>query len=41
MQASEGTGPAHDVDWEAVERSPEFQELIHRKRAFVVGLRWA
>jgi uncharacterized membrane protein (DUF485 family) len=24
------------MDWEAVERSPEFQELVHRKRAFVV-----
>jgi uncharacterized membrane protein (DUF485 family) len=35
MQASEGTGPAGSVDWEAVERSPEFQELVHRKRAFV------
>ena len=25
-----------DVDWQAVERSPEFRELIKRKRAFVV-----
>ena len=24
------------VDWEAVERSPEFQELVHRRRAFVI-----
>src|SRR4051812_15633084 len=24
------------VDWDAIERSPEFQELVHRKRAFVV-----
>jgi uncharacterized membrane protein (DUF485 family) len=25
-----------DIDWEAVERSPEFQELTRRKRSFVV-----
>jgi uncharacterized membrane protein (DUF485 family) len=25
-----------NVDWEAAERSPEFQELIKRRRAFVV-----
>ena len=24
------------VDWEAIERSPEFQELVHRRRSFVV-----
>ncbi|MGH2970101.1 MAG: DUF485 domain-containing protein [Solirubrobacteraceae bacterium] len=24
------------VDWEGIERSPEFQELVHRRRAFVV-----
>ena len=24
------------VDWEAIERSPEFQELIKRRRAFVL-----
>ena len=24
------------VDWEDVERSPEFQELVHRRRSFVV-----
>ena len=24
------------VDWEAVERSPEFQELVSRRRRFVV-----
>jgi uncharacterized membrane protein (DUF485 family) len=24
------------VDWEAVERWPEFQELVHRRRAFVI-----
>ena len=21
------------IDWEAIERSPEFQELVHRRRA--------
>jgi uncharacterized membrane protein (DUF485 family) len=25
-----------DLDWEAVERSPEFRELIKRKKAFVI-----
>jgi uncharacterized membrane protein (DUF485 family) len=25
-----------NIDWEAAERSPEFQELIKRRRAFVV-----
>ena len=24
------------IDWEAIERSPEFQELVHRRRSFVV-----
>jgi uncharacterized membrane protein (DUF485 family) len=24
------------VDWEAIERSPEFQELVHRRRGFVI-----
>ena len=24
------------VDWEAIERSPEFQELVRRRRRFVV-----
>jgi uncharacterized membrane protein (DUF485 family) len=27
---------ARNVDWEAIEASPEFQELIRRKRRFVV-----
>jgi uncharacterized membrane protein (DUF485 family) len=40
--ATTGAGPpAHsdhhaDIDWVAAERSPEFRELIKRKRAFVV-----
>jgi uncharacterized membrane protein (DUF485 family) len=25
-----------DVDWEAAERSPEFQELVRRQRRFVI-----
>ena len=25
-----------DVDWHSVEASPEFQELVHRRRAFVI-----
>ena len=25
-----------NIDWEAIERSPEFQELVHRRRAFVI-----
>ena len=24
------------VDWEAIERSPEFQELVHKRRGFVI-----
>jgi len=25
-----------DVDWQAIEESPEFQELVHKRRAFVL-----
>jgi uncharacterized membrane protein (DUF485 family) len=25
-----------DIDWQAVERSPEFRELVRRKKAFVI-----
>ncbi len=35
-----GQGAADDrlrgIDWEAIERSPEFQELVRRKRGFVL-----
>ena len=24
------------IDWEAIERSPEFQELVHKRRSFVI-----
>lgn len=39
MAASdEAAGPTRDpeIDWEAAERSPEFRELIRRRRRFVV-----
>ena len=28
--------PTGDIDWEAIERSPEFEELVRRKRSFVL-----
>src|ERR671921_783526 len=31
-----GSDPHPEIDWVAAERSPEFRELIKRKRAFVV-----
>jgi uncharacterized membrane protein (DUF485 family) len=34
--ATEGEGRLAAVDWEAVERSSEFQELVRRRRRFVV-----
>ena len=33
---AEGIEHRPDIDWEAVERSPEFRELTKRKKAFVV-----
>jgi uncharacterized membrane protein (DUF485 family) len=36
MSGPAGTAPGGAVDWEAIERSPEFQELVARKRRFVV-----
>jgi uncharacterized membrane protein (DUF485 family) len=35
MAVSAGQGPQR-IDWEAVEKAPEFQELIHRRRRFVL-----
>ena len=38
-EASRGAaGPEHhpEIDWAAVEQSPEFQELVRKKRSFVV-----
>src|SRR5918998_6620377 len=29
-------GQGRGVDWEAIERSPEFQELVRKRRAFVL-----
>jgi uncharacterized membrane protein (DUF485 family) len=36
--ASESTRsqPSGKIDWEAIERSPEFQELVRKRRAFVL-----
>ncbi len=36
--ATGADGAAHQpkTDWEAVERSPEFRELVRRKKAFVI-----
>jgi uncharacterized membrane protein (DUF485 family) len=31
-----GAGHRPDIDWVAAERSPEFQELVKKRRAFVV-----
>jgi len=28
--------PHRDIDWEAIEDSPEFQELVRKRRSFVV-----
>ena len=27
---------AQDVDWEAIEQTPEFQELVKKRRSFVI-----
>jgi len=37
-EASTATGEDSlaTVDWEAIERSPEFQDLVHRRRSFVI-----
>jgi uncharacterized membrane protein (DUF485 family) len=31
-----GAGHRPDIDWVAAERSPEFQELVRKRRAFVI-----
>jgi uncharacterized membrane protein (DUF485 family) len=33
---AEGAEHHPDFDWEAVERSPEFRELVRKKKAFVI-----
>jgi uncharacterized membrane protein (DUF485 family) len=34
--ARAGDAPHQDIDWEAIEASPEFQELVRTRRSFVV-----
>ena len=36
MEASTQREAGLDVDWEEIERSPEFQELVKRRKAFVL-----
>jgi uncharacterized membrane protein (DUF485 family) len=36
VSGTEAAEERPDIDWEAVERSPEFRELIRRKKAFVI-----
>ena len=33
---AEGADQYRDLDWQAVDRSPEFRELVRRKKAFVL-----
>jgi len=33
---AERAEPHAEIDWEAVERSPEFREMVRRKKAFVI-----
>ena len=36
MEASTQREAGRDVDWDEIERSPEFQELVKRRKAFVL-----
>ena len=36
MTEQQERAPASTIDWEAIERSPEFQELVRRRRRFVI-----
>jgi uncharacterized membrane protein (DUF485 family) len=36
QQAEQHAGHRPDIDWVAAERSPEFRELVKKKRAFVI-----
>ena len=36
MEASPQRDAGRDIDWDAIERSPEFQELVRRRKAFVL-----
>ena len=35
-QSATQRDPGGDIDWDAIEASPEFQELVTRRRAFVL-----
>ncbi len=35
-QAATGSSHHPEIDWDAAARSPEFKELVHRRRSFVV-----
>jgi uncharacterized membrane protein (DUF485 family) len=36
VEASQRQEAGQDVDWQAIEESPEFQELVRRRKAFVL-----
>jgi uncharacterized membrane protein (DUF485 family) len=36
VEASAPQDAERDIDWEAIERSPEFQELVSKRKAFVL-----
>ena len=36
MEASQPRDAESNIDWEAIERSPEFQELVAKRRSFVL-----
>ena len=36
MEASQQQDAEQDIDWQAIEESPEFQELVRRRKAFVL-----
>jgi uncharacterized membrane protein (DUF485 family) len=36
VEASQPREADRDIDWEAIERSPEFQELVRKRRSFVL-----
>jgi uncharacterized membrane protein (DUF485 family) len=35
-QATGGSTHHPEIDWDAASRSPEFQELVHKRRSFVI-----
>jgi uncharacterized membrane protein (DUF485 family) len=36
VQSAGGSSHHPEIDWDAAARSPEFRELVHRRRSFVV-----